>query len=262
MTSDDLRADYTITQLLRLRREPHAVHLPYRQPVGRWLRDDADNWRPGALGVYLDNVLGNPLITEGSDRTRGLLTTGLSVDFVPRSDPGPGPLEMPVRIVHADRAGGLSTGELRNAAGETLAVATLSGRFTERTGENRGAPAAPPSTPELSMTEILGAIRRPTQDGAVLTVEPGRWIANVRGTLHGGVAVSLLEYAASAALGEATWLASSFRVDFTRPTSVDRPLEVHATVLKRGRSLAFVQARLGQAGSQSQSMAMFTYLAA
>lgn len=261
MSGHEPRSGHSITELLRLRRHRDAVGHPYRQPIGPWLYDGAGNWRPGALGVYVDNALGSHLVTRGPGRSRALVTSGLTAEFVPRAGPGRGPLDMHAAVLHLDADGGTAHGELRNADGEPLALATVSGRFIDRTGETDRPGDAVSTAPVLSLTDIVGAAPVVTRDGARLTIEPGPWLANARGGLHGGVSTALAEYAAAAALGEGGWRTSSLRVDFMRATPSGRTLRADATVLRRGRSVAFVRATLGYEDSGPLTIALLTYLA-
>lgn len=274
MSEQEPRHGFTLSQLLHLPRLRHSFEDDYDQPVGRWLHDADGLWRPGTAAIYLDNALGNDLIARGPGRTRGLVTSGLSMEFAPRRSPGSGPLSVQSSLVHLDAHGGIARGDLHDADGAILATSTLSGRFTPAVATSRlsydvdqsAGHAAERSTeravgPDLSLTGIIGATPTPTPDGAHLTITPGPWLSNVRGGLHGGMTAAVLEYVAATSIGPAQWLTSSLRVDFLRPTPLDRALTARAVVVKRGRSVAFVRATLSSDDTEPLSLASMVFLA-
>lgn len=202
-------------------------------PTGSWLRGPDGRPSPAGLGVLLDVVLGQAVLI---DRLPGLwsVTTELNIDVA-------APLPADGQVVNAiaspvllDDAGGLARGEVRNAAGRCLAVATTWGRFVP------GIPAEVLDPPQLtgsvvrgeSLTELLHVH---IVDTGNLDLPPRADLGNPQGAVHGGVLLSLAIMSAEQTLADHGLEVASARVVYLRPAMGNVTFE--PVVVHRGRSL-------------------------
>jgi uncharacterized protein (TIGR00369 family) len=102
-------------------------------------------------------------------------------------------------------------------------------------------------------------------DRAIVRLPEATWFAQEMGVVHGGVIASLADttavYAVLQALPEATPMTSiEFKINFLAAAKVQGgELLGRATVLRRGRRVAVVEASVAQ-GERRVAAGLFTYL--
>jgi uncharacterized protein (TIGR00369 family) len=213
-------------------------------PTGPWLRGTGGRPSAAGLGVLLDDVLGQAVLTS---RPAGLwsVTTELNIDVA-------APLPADGQRVSAtaapallDEAGGLARGEVRDAAGRCLATATTWARFVP------GIPAEildPPQLPAAvtrgtGLSDLLGVS---IPDHGRLDLPPRADLGNPQGVVHGGVLLSLAVMSAEQVLRPGSQLdVASVRVTYLRPAAGELtflPVTVH-----RGRSFGVVRVDVSNA---------------
>jgi uncharacterized protein (TIGR00369 family) len=202
---------------------------------GAWLRGEDGTPSAGALGVLLDDVLGQALLS-GRPAGHWSVTTELSLDFGAALPLDGTVIRAEGRPIRVDASGGLSQGWAFDGHGATLAVGTTWARFLPGVPE---AVLAPPVVPEVvdrgsSVSELLGIEPGPTPGS--LLARTRTELANPAGVVHGGVVACLVELAARRALAHPTLPTASVRVVYLRPAVGD--LVVTADVQHKGRSLA------------------------
>ncbi len=198
--------------------------------TGPWLHDGDARPAAGALGVLLDDLLGQAVIVHRPDGCWAV-TTELAIDVCGPLPADGGLLEAEAQLVSRDDAGGLSRGTVRAADGTEVAVGTTWSHFVPGVPEAvfHGVYGPPPSDRSAgSLAELVGVV------GQVL---PGRpELLNPRGFVHGGVLACAAEMTARRAVsGLAT---ASLRVAYVRPAVA--PVVLTPTVRHGGRSLAVV----------------------
>src|ERR1700677_462562 len=194
---------------------------PTSMPTGPWLR--APDGRPSAagLGVLLDDVLGQAVLTSRPD---GLwsVTTDLNIDVT-------APLPADGQRVSAtagpallDDAGGLARGGDRGAAGPWLPAALA-----------RGA----------CLSVLLGVV---VPDNGRVYLPLRADLGNPQGVVHGGILLSLAVMSAEQVLRPGSQLEiASVRVAYLRPAAGELsfvPVTVH-----RGRSFGVVRVDVSNA---------------
>ena len=204
--------------------------------TGPWLA--AADGRPaaGALGVLLDDTLGQAVIVHRPDG-HWAVTTELAFDLAAPLPADGSPLACDAELVSLDAAGGLSRGTVRDARGTVVAVGTIWTRFVPGVPESVLAgsygPASVDGRAAGSLQELLGL--RPVDDTLVLPDRPE--LGNPAGRLHGGVVACAAECAAQ---GTATGLVTaSLRISYVRPAIA--PVVLTPVVLHGGRSLGVVE---------------------
>jgi uncharacterized protein (TIGR00369 family) len=213
-------------------------------PTGPWLRGRDGRLSPAGLGVLLDDVLGQAVLTSRPD---GLwsVTTELNIDVA-------APLPADGQRVSAtavpdllDDAGGLARGEVRDAAGRCLAVGTTWGRFVV------GVPDAVLDPPELPADIARGAclsdlLQVDIKDTGFLDLPPRADLGNPQGVVHGGVLLSLAVMSAEQVLQPGSQLeVASVRAVYLRPAAGE--LQFVPAVVHRGRSFGMVRVEVRNA---------------
>jgi acyl-coenzyme A thioesterase PaaI-like protein len=206
-------------------------------PTGPWLRGRDGRLSPAGLGVLLDDVLGQAALIE---RLAGLwsVTTGLTIDVaapLPADGQAVSATASPVLI---DDGGGLARGEVRDAAGRCLAVATAWARFVA------GIPDEvfdPPEIPhDIVRGECLSDLLRVRIPGTGLLDLPSRAdLGNPQGVVHGGVLLCLAVMSAEQALHDSHLEIASVRVVYLRPAVNE--LKFVPVIVHRGRSLGVIR---------------------
>jgi uncharacterized protein (TIGR00369 family) len=213
-------------------------------PTGPWLRGRGGRLSPAGLGVLLDDVLGQAVLTSRPD---GLwsVTTELNIDVaapLPADGPAVTATAAPVLL---DDAGGLAQAEARDGTGRRLAVATTWARFVP------GVPAEildPPQLPAAvargaCLSDLLGVS---IQNDGCLDLPPRPDLGNPQGVVHGGVLLSLAVMSAEQVLRPGSQLEiASVRVTYLRPAAGELTF-VPATV-HRGRSFGVVRVDVANA---------------
>lgn len=212
-------------------------------PTGPWLRGPGGRPSPAGLGVLLDDVLGQAVI---SSRPAGLwaVTTELNMDVVAPLLADGQEVSASARPVLLDGAGGLARAELRDVTGRCLALGTTWSRFIE------GVPDAvrnPPQLPDVAdrgqrLTELLGV---PVGDTGHINLPVRTDLGNPRGVIHGGILFCLAAMSAERALQGTGLDIASVRVVYLRPGTGELRLE--PVVIHRGRSLGAVRIDISNA---------------
>lgn len=190
------------------------------------------------LGVLIDDVLGYAVNQE---RPGWSVSTELSVDLT-EAIPTSGLIACEGRVVHADAAGALATGEVLDARGEVLARCVLRGRFGDRRPPDdalaSGRSIVQPQVDRSSLDAVLGEAVVRSSGGLSVTV--GELFVNPLGNLHGGMHLCLVERAGALASPELDRTAS-VRLQLVRGVPNGALLDVRATLAHRGRTLAVVR---------------------
>jgi uncharacterized protein (TIGR00369 family) len=222
-------------------------------PVGDWLRGPDGPTASAALGVLIDDALGNAIIER---RPTGFwpVSTEISVDYVSWPPAAGGrPLQARSRVLSAPPAGALAAGEVTDSAGTVLAVATSRFHFVPgepsvpgqpsvpgepdgASGGQRTEPGAAVQGDPGSLVALLGADLRGDVAGATLTLAAGPHLANPRGFLHGGIALCASQLAGELALAAGGSLAATaIRIAYVRPVVLSGTVRFDARVVHRGR---------------------------
>jgi acyl-coenzyme A thioesterase PaaI-like protein len=206
-------------------------------PTGPWLRGRDGRLSPAGLGVLLDDVLGQAVLTS---RPAGLwsVTTELNIDVAAPLPADGQKLSASAAPLLLDEAGGLARGEVRDAAGRRLAVGTTWARFVA------GVPAEIFDPPKLPVTVARGAclsdllqVRVP--DSGPLDLPSRADLGNPQGVVHGGVLLSLAVMSAEQALYDSQLEIASVRVVYLRPAV--RELKFVPVIVHHGRSFGVVR---------------------
>lgn len=223
-------------------------------PTGPWLRGSGDRPSPAGLGVLLDDVLGQAVL---SSRPAGFwaVTTELNMDVVAPLATDGQEVSASARPVLLDGAGGLARGELRDVTGRRLALGTTWSRFVE------GVPDAvrnPPQLPDVAdrgqrLTELLEVS---VGDAGHIDLPVRTDLGNPRGVIHGGVLFCLAAMSAERALQGTGLDIASIRVIYLRPGAGGLRLE--PAVIHRGRSLGAVRIDISNAAGSLCATATVT----
>jgi uncharacterized protein (TIGR00369 family) len=206
-------------------------------PTGPWLRGRDGRPSPAGLGVLLDDVLGQAVLTS---RPAGLwsVTTELNIDVAAPLPADGQKLSASAAPLLLDDAGGLARGEVRDAAGRCLAVGTTWARFVA------GVPAEIVDPPKLPVAVARGAclsdllqVRVP--DSGLLDLPSRTDLGNPQGVVHGGVLLSLAVMSAEQALCDSQLEIATVRVVYLRPAV--RELKFVPVIVHHGRSFAVVR---------------------
>jgi uncharacterized protein (TIGR00369 family) len=212
--------------------------------TGPWSTDVHGSPCAGALGVLIDDVLGYAVVAA---RPPGhwAVSTEIHADFG-QDLPGPGAqLRAESSAIALGPRGGLASGAVRTAGGELIATATERLQYVpgepgglSETGATEPAPVDA-DTDQLSLPELLGAVRERTAGTTALRFTPMARLANPVGNLHGGVLFSAAELAGRWALapGAAPLVTSSVHLAFLRPLRLYAEVRLEASVVHRGRTL-------------------------
>ncbi len=222
-------------------------------PAGDWLRGPDGRPASAALGVLIDDALGNAVI-ERRPAGSWPVSTEISVDYVSwPPDSGGRPVQARSRVLLAPPDGALAAGEVTDSSGHVLAVATSRFHFVPGEPTGLGEPdadpgrqrtepsVAAPSGPD-SLVALLGADLRGDAAGATLTLAAGPHLANPRGFLHGGIALCASQLAGERALAaEGSLAATAIRIAYVRPVVLSGAVSFDARVLHRGRFFGVAQ---------------------
>lgn len=202
---------------------------------GPWLRGEDGTPAAGALGVLLDDVLGQALLS-GRPAEHWSVTTELSLDLCAALPVDGTVIRAQGRPVRMDASGGLAHGRACDEQGTTLAVGTTWARFLPGVPEAVHAPPVVPAVTDRgrSMSELLGLASGPLPGSVLLPARPD--LGNPAGAVHGGVVACLVEQAARRVLAAPELPTASVRVSYLRPATGD--LVAAVEVQHRGRSLA------------------------
>jgi uncharacterized protein (TIGR00369 family) len=206
-------------------------------PTGPWLRGRDGRLSPAGLGVLLDDVLGQAVLIK---RPAGFwsVTTELTIDVAAPLPADGNMVSAAASPVLLDDAGGLARGEVRDAAGRCLAVATTWARFVA------GIPDAvldPPKLPDdIARGECLSDLLRVRiPDTGLLDLPSHVDLGNPQGVVHGGVLLCLAVMSAEQALHDSHLEVASVRVVYLRPAVNE--LKFLPVIVHHGRSLGVVR---------------------
>lgn len=223
-------------------------------PTGEWLRGPDGRTASAALGVLIDDVLGNSII-ERRPANSWPVSTEISVDYVSWPPSDGRPVQARSRALSAPPAGALAAGEVTDSVGAVLAVATSRFHFVPGepvaprglavpgdSGDGRAQPGALGPAGPGSLLALLGADLRGDVMGATLTLPAGPHLANPRGFLHGGIALCASQLAGERAVSAGGSLpATAIRIAYVRPVVLAGTLTFTARVLHSGRSFGVAQ---------------------
>lgn len=205
--------------------------------TGPWLHDGDSRPAAGALGVLLDDLLGQAVIAHRPDE-HWAVTTELAIDVAGPLPADGSRLGGDAELVSVDAAGGLSRGRVRGADGAVVAVGTTWSRFVPGVPPSVLAGSYGPASVRRgagSLPELLGLVW--SAGALVLADRPD--LVNPAGRVHGGVVACAAECAARRAVAGSGLVTASLRVIYVRPAVA--PVVLTPTVLHRGRSLAAVE---------------------
>jgi uncharacterized protein (TIGR00369 family) len=222
--------------------------------TGPWLRGADGRPSPAGLGVLLDDVLGQAVL---STRPAGLwsVTTELNIDVAAPLPTHGHAVTATASPVLLDDAGGLARAEVRDAAGRCLAVGTTWARFVA------GIPAGVVDPPKLPgdvdrggcLSELLQVC---IPDSGLLDLPPRADLGNPQGVVHGGVLLCLAVMSAERALPDRQLEVASVRIVYLRPAV--RELTFVPVVVHRGRSLGVVRVEVKNAAGALCTLATVT----
>ncbi|UGQ11753.1 hypothetical protein LO772_34140 [Yinghuangia sp. ASG 101] len=209
-----------------------------------------------ALSVLIDATLGRAATAH---RPAGLwpVTTELSIDHVAPPPGDRGTVTFDGQVVAAREDGALVSGTAVDAAGRTLAVATLRSRFIpgmtvdlpEEVLSRPGLVLAPhevfpdeePPHRESLMT-MLNASLHTDEQGVTLRVPGDTLLANGTGAMHGGIALCASQLAASHVIGAADGMeVASSRITYLRQVELSDHTDFVARIVHGGRSFRLVE---------------------
>jgi len=172
---------------------------------------------------------------------RSIVTSELSIDLVEMAGSGDGPLSCDANAVAVSPNAALAHSTLQDAHRAVVATASTWCRFIKGGhDENHAYPQAAKPPPDLALHRLLTTTLSPDDDTVTARFTPDDQCTNDLGTLHGGIAV-----AAALEVG-LTWLrmiygeasASSIRINLLRPAPLNQLLQIGATPIHTGRSIA------------------------
>lgn len=216
--------------------------------------------RAGALGVFADTALAHPVMRGRPSPTLGLVTSELSMSF-PTSPPRLGE-EVSLRedVVELNDIGGSIAGAILGEGGRVLAEAQFASRFVDRGRRYDPRPSPQMDPPGISLADLLG-VPEAQAGTAALHGEVAAHLANPAGALHGGIAVTLLEYAASRAVPEDpfAWECESLRVNYLRPAPLGDGIVTSARPVHVGRTICVVDAEIMLPTGKPSNIARLSY---
>jgi len=207
-----------------------------------------------ALAILVDSTLGASGAIAGGYGFA--VTLGLRIELGPLARSGEATLAES-DVVHADRAGSLTTAALRSASGAAAGHASLRALAVDANATaprseraNRSTKTSNPGTVGDPIDRLLGATSIQAADGtARLTFDTRPELTNGGGRLHGGVVAGIAQRAAHFAVASSTVDVGSIEhlvldVDFFRPVAPSTRLEVHAAVRTRTRRYAWAESEV------------------
>jgi uncharacterized protein (TIGR00369 family) len=204
-------------------------------PVGPWLGGPDGLTSAGSLGVLVDNVLGYAIIASRPP-DHWSVSTEITLDVVSDLATATGRLHAEASTVHADPIGGFAIGRVYDEAGTLVASCTQRGRFV------------PAARATIESPVLLDEIDEATDLAALLELDDHRLeitprLQNPMRNLHGGIAITVSDLVAAAALAATDGpplVTASIHMAFLRPTPGGAHAAYTADVLHRGRTSALV----------------------
>ncbi len=211
--------------------------------TGAWLTGPGAVPRAGALGVLVDNVLGNAIFAGHPGRWS--VSTEIGIDVTGTIPADGSAVRAEARSVDADAAGAFATGDVIDASGNVIARCRQRGRFV----------VPPPSPPSPAATNgatgvrrergtadlmsRIGAVTSLAGDGDDLELLSTPALANPMDNLHGGVTLCVSEWTGARTLSRAAapLTTASVHVAYLRPIPVGSRVRFTTQVVHAGRSL-------------------------
>ncbi|QNN62959.1 PaaI family thioesterase [Leucobacter denitrificans] len=234
--------------------------MQQRGIVGSEAVDLDGSIRAGALGVFADTVFAGPVMQNRPSPTFGIVTSELSMNF-PTTMPSFGELiSMRQDTVEVTRVGGNVTGVILGEGNRVLSTVHIALRFIDHGREYEPLGLPKMDAPGFSLATLLGVPE--AQEGeAFLRKKVAPHLANPSGMLHGGIAVTILEYVASRAVHEETsaWECESLRVNYLRPAPLGEEVKVTARRVHTGRNLCVADAKIALPNGKVTNIARLSY---
>ena len=171
---------------------------------------------------------------------RSIVTSELSIDLVEMAGSGDSSLSCDANAVAVSPTAALAHSTLQDAHGAVVATASTWCRFINGGhDENHAYPQAAKPPPDLALHHLLTTTLSPDDSIVMARFTPDDQCTNDLGTLHGGVAAAALEVGLTwlrMIYGEA--LASSIRINLLRAAPLNELLQIDATPIHTGRSIA------------------------
>lgn len=215
-----------------------------RMALGPWLTDSGAAPVTGSLGVIVDDVLGHAINLSAPEPDGWCVSTEIGIDLLVPV-PVDGVVHGAARTVHADARSGYARGEVRDGSGTVLAHCHQRGRYIP--GGHPGEPTqavrdaydvvATQRAAARDLVDLLPGVGVRVEGG--LTVTTTAATSNPRGTLHGGVALCLVDLAAGTVVRDHA-TTTSLRVQYLRPVATDVVVTFVPTVVHRGRTWVIV----------------------
>ena len=196
--------------------------------VGPWL-EVGGRTPAGAVAVLVDDVLAYA-ITEDEPPGMWSVSAEITLDVL-RPLPSSGGVHMEARLLHADSLGGLATGQVTDAEGTVLALASQRGRYIKAPDGlvEEGAWGGPPAPGDLArLLAVRPGPPMPTTDV----------LANESDSLHGGVSMLVSDLVAGSLRPDL--VTASLRIAYPRGIRIGSTVIWRADVRHSGRSLAVV----------------------
>lgn len=195
----------------------------------------------GAVAVLADDTLGFAA-AAASPAPCWSMSIEISLDYL-----GPLPARTALHIraqgTRVDAVTGYALGEIRDDSDEIVVHARHHGRIVPAPALGAAEPGQADPVAAATVTELLGArVDRTGGAPALVIDDPDPWVSPL-GALHGGVAISATEAAATyATSGSSVPLrTTSLTVAFTRPLRGGRPLTFQTRALHAGRTVRVVE---------------------
>jgi uncharacterized protein (TIGR00369 family) len=207
--------------------------------TGPWLAGTDAVPRAGALGVLVDNVLGNAIIASHPEG-RHSVSTEISIDVVGAIPVDGTTVHAQARTVEVDATGGLALGEVVDISGKVIAHCRQRGRFVDpRPGGTPNGERIGRIARASDLMALIGTVASMTEDGDCLELTSAPPLANPSGNLHGGISLCVSEWLGAQALsrlaGPST--TASVHVAYVRPVPVGHRVRYTTDVVHTGRTL-------------------------
>jgi len=212
-------------------------------PVGRRLTGGDGRLAMGALGVFIDDLLGFAIVTTRPEG-HSAVSTEISLEVLPSLQAPTERLRVEASNVHVDGMSAFATARVVNDEGDLVAVCSQRGRYVpSRTATSTELQVTAPVQDAQGFAELIGARTRREADGAHVELTAESHLLNRLGIMHGGFAIGASDLAAAAALEIAEKPALStaaVHIAYLRPIASGSRVDFHATVRHRGRSFGMV----------------------
>jgi uncharacterized protein (TIGR00369 family) len=214
------------------------VRVTVRARSALWAEGGHADAPAGTLGVLADNASGYAIIF-GAPADHWSVTTELTLDVVRRVPTDGSELLAVAQLLDHDETTGYSSGRIEDARGRTVAHIRQRGMYVPGIPVTPHRPVSEPGAGPTSLWALFGG-QVGHDASAAVDVEVSELMVNPLGSLHGGIAVCLAEWAAAAAFSNeigAPLSTTSIHVAYLRPAPLGTTIRVEAAVRHRGRNL-------------------------